>query len=99
MPQTNESPEDGGGRKSSLVKILKTMKTKLNRRLSKCVDDLAPCCFVVGFGVSRSNCFWLRVELVAHALPGHVLTINAGITRCLYVDNNNQQSPLRCFIG
>jgi len=31
MPETNESPEDGGGRrKNSLVKILKRMKTKLN---------------------------------------------------------------------
>lgn len=100
MPETNESPEDGGGRrKNSLVKILKRMKTKLNWRLSKCVDDLAPCCFVVGFGVTRSNCFWLRVELVAHALPGHVLTINVGITRCLCADNNNQHDPLRCFIG
>jgi hypothetical protein len=30
MPKTNETPEDGGGGKNSLVKILKRMKTKLN---------------------------------------------------------------------
>jgi hypothetical protein len=30
MPKTNENPEDGGGRKNSVVQILKKIKTKLN---------------------------------------------------------------------
>lgn len=38
------------------------------------------------------------VELVAHALPGHVLTISVGLTSSC-ANNNNQRDPVRCFTG
>jgi hypothetical protein len=49
--------------------------------------------------VSCSSCFRRRVELVAHALPSHVLTISAGLTSCGCTNNSNQGDPVRCFTG
>jgi hypothetical protein len=53
---------------------------------------------VVSIGVSCSTCFRSRVELVAHALPGHVLTISAALTRCACDNNSNQHDTIRCGV-